>query len=275
MPTQEYYRQSKSERREKKRQLQLYGIVSMVLAASLIVVVGYLYLQISVRNSQHAELENLGQVVAAQKEELAVLRIINPYQYKYAQILSSNEAKQDMLPGWVTRVYPAPEKIGELEGTMDMGAFILDQSKFTLASHESYGLESPDNALYRLNGVLPSETSGRFQIGMHFLFSASSLRGESAISKHASCFARLDVNNKRVIERKIRFNVGRKNNELITGDVMVEKGIHPISVLLYCDEDSYFLGQDVQISMSFREPGSQSFKKSSESIFHLYQRSRS
>ena len=168
MPGQEYYRQSRSERREHQRKVRFYSTSTMLLILALVAVSAFLWLQISAKGEQFIKAEKLETIVAAQEQELTVLRSINPYQYKYAQILSSSEAIQDMLPGWVTRVYPAPEKIGELEAMMDMGAFILDQSKFTLASHKSYGVESPVNALYRLNGVLPTGTSGRYQIGMHF-----------------------------------------------------------------------------------------------------------
>ena len=273
MTTKQYYREGRGYRRTNKKRLTTLYVGLVGLACVVLSLSGIVFVQWKAQKSSDDELTELEALVSAQEKELMVLRGINPYQYKYAQILTSEEASRDMLPGWVTRVYTAPDKIGELGSMMDMGAFILDQSTFTLASHQSYGVESPVNPLYRMNGVLPSNNAGRFQIGMRFSFLHEYSGNEAVMSRYVSCFARLDVNNKRVIEKRIKFNVTKKSNELVTGDVMVERGIHPISAVLYCDDDSSVTGSNVQISMTFREPGAQSFRKSGDSVFHLYKRS--
>lgn len=275
MPTTEYYRYGKGQRRSHEGRLQWYSVTIALLLVTVLVLSAVLWMQTSSHRSKSHKLSALELVLDAQEQELSVLRTINPYQYKYEQILSSKEVTRDMLPGWITRVYPAPNSLAELGSMMDMGAFILDQSKFTLASHESYGVESPVNPLYRLNGVLPSASAGRYQIGMRFAFTGTQSHADTMLSKYASCFTQIVVNNERIVEQRIRLNAGAHNNELITADVVVSKGLHPISVVLYCDSDSFYSGDDVQISMSFREPGAPTFTDSAHSVFHLYQRSRS
>ena len=275
MSNRTYYNDSRGYKRSKRSSVNWISVSLVIMVFVTAGLLGVTLKQWKNQNHQVEEKEELEALVSAQEKELMVLRGINPYQYKYSQILTSNDTTRDMLPGWVTRVYTAPDNLSELGTKMDMGAFILDQSTFTLASHKSYGVESPVNPLYRLNGVLPSGNAGRFQIGVRFTFADTLAGSEPVYSHYVSCYARLDVNNKRVIERRIKFNISKKNNELVTGDVMVEQGIHPISAILYCDDDSTVSGQDVQISMTFREPGAHSFRKSGDSVFHLYKRSRS
>lgn len=214
---------------------------------------------------------NTASVYASNTEsELSVLRALNPYQYKYSQILESSDALQDLMPGWVVRIYKTPQQLTDLSAMMDMGAFVLDESKFTLASHENYGLDSLGNPLYRLNGLIPATMSGRFQIGVKLSFKNRTSKDKALPNLQSACFARVDVNNKRVIEHKIRYFPGNEDDAVLTGNVMVSKGVHPISALLYCDDGSQYSGDDVQISLTFREPGSNTFKNSSESVFHLY-----
>jgi hypothetical protein len=270
MPTREYYVGRKKTRCMTKSQLKWYLILSC--AITIIGVTSVVVLILTKMDNQQLkhQLSNVEQVNVSKESELAVLRTLNPYQFKYSQILKSADVVRDLMPGWITRVYKAPKHIAELKNMMDMGAFVLDQSKFTLSSHESYGLESPENALYRLNGLVPSTMAGRFQIGVRLTFTLSNVKQADLQTKQASCYTRVDMNNRRVIEQKIKFLPGRKEQELLTGDAMVQQGIHPISVLLYCDEDSIYSGDDVQISLTFRDPGSRSFKTSSESVFHIY-----
>ncbi|MDT0595591.1 hypothetical protein [Glaciecola petra] len=275
MPTREYYigkEKPKNKLTTSSKSLYILGVIFVVLG-----VASALFLYKIEMNNQNLqkELNRVEQLNESKESELAILRTLNPYQFKYKQILGSSEIVRDLMPGWIARVYQAPKKISELATMMDMGAFVLDQSKFTLSSHESYGLDTPENALYRLNGLVPASVSGRFQVGMRLAFTLPNVRRAEMETKQASCFARVDVNNKRVIEKKIRFLAGKKEKQLLTGDVMVQEGIHPISALIYCDEDSVYSGQDVQISLTFRDPGSRAFKTSSESVFHLYKQSKS
>lgn len=275
MPTKEYYAGLKRKRKSSMSSNVSVRVACGIMAMLTLASAGWSFKSHSDVNKLQQEIAQASKVGAQKDIELSVLRAINPFQYKYSQLLESTASSQDLMPGWVVRIYKTPNKLSDLSSMMDMGAFILDESKFTLASHENYGLESPGNVLYRLNGLIPSSLSGRFQVGVRLSFGDENLRNVGLPNQQSSCFARVDVNNKRVIESKVRHMYGSKEDALLTGNVVVNKGVHPITALLYCEDDSKFTGKDVQISLTFRDPGSNSFKTSAESVFHVYKHARS
>lgn len=71
-------------------------------------------------------------------------------------------------------------------------------------------------------------------LGVKLSFTNKSNRDRALPNQQSTCFARVDVNNKRVIEHKIRYFPGNEDDAVLTGNVMVTMGVHPISALLYC-----------------------------------------
>ena len=271
----QYYRYSENSSGRSRRKAKWFRHLCVALTVALVATAGFA-LQKSKAHKENAKaFADAIDKIKILEDELVVLRAINPYQFNNSQMLEQAAAEGDLLPGWVTRVYTAPKKIEQLSSMLDLGAFVLDQTKFHLATHLSYGLETPENALYRMNGLVPSESAGRYQIGLLFSFDLANMKESAKLTKQASCFARIDVNNKRVIERKIRFVPGKGDSQLFTGSVAVDKGIHPISAIFYCDDKSYFLGENVAVSITFRAPGELAFKKSADSVFHVYRTRRS
>ena len=243
----------------------LYAVSAIAL-----LLLGLVVFQQQKLGSVKSALQSKKNEVELQKEELDVLRAINPYQYAFEQVIPRAVNDGNIFPGWVTRVFPAPRVPGQALTMMDMGAFILDQKKFNLAVHRSYGLETTQNVLYKMNGLLPSKKPGRYQIGIEFSYD-NSLSGQDIPStKIYSCFARLDVNTKRVIDTNVRFQANRSFEKLITGDISVVVGVHPISASIYCDGDGRIDTRSVQVSMRFREPGQVFLQQNGHAVFHIY-----
>ena len=244
--------------------------LSLCLTLFLAAVSGFSVLQWQKLNTVKSELQAANENVEFQKSELDVLRAINPYQFAFEQVIPRAVNQGDIFPGWVTRVFPAPRVPGQMINMMDMGAFILDQKKFDLAVHRSYGLETNENVLYRMNGLLPSKKKGRFQIGLEFHYDNGINGANLQSTKMHNCFARLEVNAKRVIDAKIRFAANQSLEKLITGDINVIVGVHPIAASIYCDGDGSLNAKSIQISMSFREPGEVFLQQNRHSVFHVY-----
>ncbi len=214
-------------------------------------------------------------LIAIKEAELSVLRALNPFDFEYQQIIESHKVLKDMMPGWVARIYQTPARIEDIDYIMDIGSFLIDESKFTLSAHENYGIDSLPNALYRLNGLLPTTMPGRYQIGVEFDFSMPSSNVHPGVGKGVFCFTSVSVNDQNAIEARVKFRPGQKETKLLTGDLNVSQGIHPISVLLYCENNEQLDSDRIKVSLIFREPGSSSFRSSSESVFHIYKQSRS
>jgi hypothetical protein len=153
----------------------------------------------------------------------------------------------------------------------DLGSFVMNETRFSLSSHKRYGIPQPSKSMYRLNGLFPSYKSGRLQVGVEFYLANNNNEQEKDnMSKICSCYARIDINNKRVIDKKLHMVTRYDNETVLTGEVELEKGVFPISALLYCDEKSDFSGDEVQVSISFRNPGQHSLSTNRYSIFHIY-----
>lgn len=205
------------------------------------------------------------------EQELAILRTLNPYHVESNEIIATAVENVDLFPGWVARVYPIPEGSNNIRLMNDLGSFVMNETRFSLSSHKSYGIPQPSKSMYRLNGLFPSYKKGRLQVGVEF-YVADKDNENSAndTNKVCSCYARIEINNKRVIDKRIRMYTRYEEEAVLTGEVELSKGVFPISAMLYCDEKSDFSGEDVQVSISFRNPGQHSLSASRYSIFHIY-----
>lgn len=206
------------------------------------------------------------------EQELDVLRTLNPYRVESNELIATAVENVDLFPGWIARVYPIPEKHNQIRSQKDVGAFVMNETRFSLSSHKRYGIPQPNKSMYRLNGLFPSYIGGRLQVGVEFyLANENSVMFSDKTSKLCSCYARIDINNKRVIDKKLTLVTRQQKEAVLTGEVTLNKGVFPISAMVYCDERSDFNGDDVQVSISFRNPNQYSLSTNRYSIFHVYQ----
>lgn len=205
------------------------------------------------------------------ENELAILRTLNPYNVGSNEVLAEAVDKADLFPGWVTRVYPLPSSIEQAAFSNDVGSFVMNETRFSLSSHKSYGIAQPSKSMYRLNGLFPNRVKGRLQVGVEFYVKDHAIKATSeSMAKISSCYARIDMNNKRVIDKKIHLMTRFKSEQVLTGSLELNKGLIPISAMLYCDSKSELNGSDIEVSISFRTPEQYNLTTSRYDIFHIY-----
>lgn len=205
------------------------------------------------------------------EEELDILRTLNPYQVESNEVIAHAVQNVDIYPGWVARVYPIPKNSEKALLMNDLGSFVMNETRFSLASHKRYGMPQPSQGMYRLNGLFPSHKQGRLQVGVElYLSNQKGVEQTESSSQICSCYVRIDINKKRVIDKKIHFVTRFEAEKVITGEVELTKGLFPISAVLYCDENSDFTGDEVQVSISFRNPDQYKLTTNRDAIFHIY-----
>jgi len=216
--------------------------------------------------------ENIEQKVEIAKieSELAVLRTINPYKVATNEVIQNAVAKVDLFPGWVTRVYPIPDSVESVNLVTDMGTFVMNETTFSLASHQRYGIKQPSRSMYRLSGLMPSYIKGRHQIGLQLSLEDNGEDDETGSARLGSCYTQVIVNHKRVIDRKLHLISNYDPERVITGEVELDKGLFPISALIYCEQNNHFETEDVNFSISFRDPAQNSLESSRDAVFHIY-----
>lgn len=210
-------------------------------------------------------------IITKFEDELDILRTLNPYQVDSNEVIAHAVQNIDIFPGWVARVYPIPKNSQNVLSMNDLGSFVMNETRFSLASHKRYGMPQPSQGMYRLNGLFPSHKKGRLQVGVElYLASQKGTEQNESSSQICSCYVRIDINKKRVIDKKIHFVTRFEAEKVITGEVELAKGLFPISAVLYCDENSDFTGDEVQVSISFRNPEQYKLTTSRDAIFHIY-----
>jgi len=218
-----------------------------------------------------AQLVVTQQEIQQNNNELAILRTLNPYHVGSNEVLKQAVAKADLFPGWIARVYPIPKNRKNAPYMQDVGSFVLHETRFSLSSHKSYGITQPSKSMYKMNGLFPNHKKGRLQVGVEFyLANSKSKNTKDEMTKICSCYARIDVNQKRVIDSRIHLISKYESDQVLTGDVELSKGLFPISAMFYCDEKSDFNGEDVEVSISFRNPEQYNLTTSRYSVFHIY-----
>lgn len=225
---------------------------------------------------QHkVELLNKEEQIEAFETELSWLRAINPYHGDYQEIEELAVRNNNLFPGWVTRVYPVPDSPNQVMLNHDVGTFVLNETKFSLASHKRYGITEQNKSMYLLNGLLPSMKKGRHQIAIKFAVNnKADLKNNKGVRKIGSCYSKFFVNQKRVIDKRIRFMGGDVSNDLHIGEVSLDLGIYPVSGMIYCDKKSDFSDDEIDISIMFREPSEQVLSASRYNVYHVYKPDR-
>jgi hypothetical protein len=251
---------------EKKGRIYFFSALLTLLALIATVYIGYKKM-----DELNAQLKNRTETIDIYEQELEVLRTINPYQIESNDIVKAAIENSDVFPGWVTRVYSLPASKSMVNKQSDVGSFVMNGTQFTLASHQMHGIEQPIKSMYRLSGLLPSLIKGRHQIGVEFNFEATQDRfDKNTMSKIGSCFAKVVVNHKRVIDKKVNIVSRFSTSQVLTGEVELGKGLFPIDALIYCDEKSDYNDKEVEVSFSFRNPTQQRLSRRSNSVFHIY-----
>lgn len=236
-----------------------------------VVVGGIAVLQWKKASSLSSSLHDKNVLLAQAKDELAILRTLNPYHVGSNEVLAQAVNKADLFPGWITRVYPLPKSIDQAAFGNDVGSFVMNETRFSLSSHKSYGIAQPSKSMYRLNGLFPNRKKGRLQVGVEFYVKNQTINKKSeTMAKISSCYARIDMNNKRVIDKKIHLIPRYESEQVLTGTLELNKGIFPISAMLYCDRKSELNGSDIEVSISFRTPEQYNLTTSRYDIFHIY-----
>ena len=85
-----------------------------------------------------------------------------------------------------------------------------------------------------------------------------------------SCYVRIDINEKRVIDKKVHLMAKYQGEQMISGDVDLAKGLYPISAMMYCEENSEVEGENIQVAISFRNSAQYNLTSSRHSVFHIY-----
>lgn len=242
--------------------------IAMVVFITALAVIGYQWINHKKLKREFTEKEIL---LTALNQELDILRTLNPYNVKSDEILAKAAESVDLFPGWVARVYPVPDKLSDINFTQDLGAFVMNETRFSMASHKRYGMPQPAKSMYRLNGLVPNHNPGRLQVGVQLNFNPQSGKGnQDMMSKTSSCYVRVDVNQKRVIEKRVNVVTRFKYDQVVYGGVELKRGLYPITAMMFCDENSDINGDDVEISISFRNPGEQQLTTSRHNVFHIY-----
>lgn len=209
------------------------------------------------------------------QDELVILRTLSPYQVATTEIIDNAVQNMDLYPGWITRVYPLPDDINDIHTMMDVGSFVLDETFFSLTSHQQHGISHSERALYRLNGLYPSYRSGRHQVGVQVTFTNDKVSTQSALFESANCHLRMEVKDKVIIDTKIRLDSDKNKGKTTMGELLLDKEIVPISTLFFCDKSSNLSSEDIRIAISFRSPGQYSLQSSRNSIYHIYNNEQS
>lgn len=237
----------------------------------LFILAGVIFWQWSNSTKLNEKLSVSQKTIQQNNEELSILRTLNPYHVGSNEVLKQAVAKADLFPGWIARVYPIPTSLEKAQYMQDVGSFVLHETRFSLSSHKSYGITQPSKSMYKINGLYPSHKKGRLQVGVEFYFKNSNATNrKDELTKISSCYARVDINRKRVIDRRLNLISRYESDQVLTGDVELNIGLFPISAMFYCDEKSDFNGEDVEVSISFRNPEQYNLTTSRYSVFHIY-----
>lgn len=220
-------------------------------------------MQKSELNSQLAQAERY-------EQELSILRTLNPYRIGSNEVLAKAVENVDLYPGWIARVYPIPKKASDASLLKDLGSFVLNETRFSLSSHKRYGIPQLNKSMYRLNGLYPNHSDGRLQVAIELDISSENKAASDMANQIHSCYVRIDINEKRVIDKKIHLMAKYQGDQMISGDVDLAKGLYPISAMMYCEENSEVEGENIQVAISFRNSAQYNLTSSRHSVFHIY-----
>ncbi|MCO7223930.1 hypothetical protein [Pleionea sp. CnH1-48] len=244
-------------------------IATVSLAGLAFIVLLVLFYKQSWSNAQlQSKIVELEKEKRIANQELDILRTLSPYPIDTNQSVAESLKDMTLAPGWVARVYPVPNHLDELNNKLDMGSFVLDERQFTLTSHKQYGVKHLGSALYRLNALFPTLSRGRHQIGVQIGLSEAFLNNYSSSLLDVTCYIKVSIDQNQLIDKRIK--LANEKEVILTGELHLEPGTHPISSIFYCDKHSDANGEDIIISLSFRNPGEHSLSNHRNSVYHIY-----
>jgi len=176
------------------------------------------------------------------------------------------ESKIDdhMRPGWIARVLVPPTDPPFELPKSDIGAFVLDEIRFNLLSHEGHGIYQPRSAAYRLTAIYRAEAKGCYQFGIEARMRRFE---ENSALQTRICKFRIYVGTKEIVHKTIKLSPGRPQ-QFVAGLIDLEAGLHPIDIEVFCDLGPNQTGEDVILSITTREPGSSTFVARRDAFMH-------
>ena len=204
------------------------------------------------------------------KQENTIFRTVTPIKSSVPEIIKQAKINKLLVPGWVTRVYNTGMKDSELSASLDLGSFIMNEIRFTLATHKNYGIDNPDKALYQMNGLYVSNVAGSHQVAVN---TEILLRNVNNIKKEytaAECRISVKINHKSILDKHVRLSSDLTHKQVVTGQIELEKGIFPISSKFYCHKVKGINNHGPMFSINFRSPDEFSFKNQGLSVYHIY-----
>lgn len=248
----------------KNRYLKLLVLVVLIFFLTIIFVQ-----QIKLSNS-FEQVNRVTKSLALLEQENTIFRAITPVQSSLPEIITKAVDNKLLVPGWVTRIYSASTGADDSSESMDLGSFIMNETRFTLANHKSHGIETPSRALYRMNGLYVSNAAGKHQVAVNSQLFPQQWKDNREGYVALECFIHISINNENVIHRTIKLSSDRNDKKVVTGQIKLKKGIFPISSKFYCEEGNYFENKEPLFSINFRSPENFSFSNNGLHVYHIY-----
>lgn len=210
-------------------------------------------------------------IISNYEQELAILRTFNPHRSEVNDLIDLAVQNDDILPGWIARVYHLPSSITSINEKNDLGSFVMNGAQFNLGSHKMHGIQQPSKSMYRLNGLLPTQFPGRHQLGVEFNFLYDDNDVRNNVKKVGLCFVQVHIQNNIVINERVVMSSRTETSKLVTGELELGRGVFPIDAVIYCDEKSDFYSRNVEVSFSFRNPHQHRLTKNNDVVHYIHQ----
>ena len=172
--------------------------------------------------------------------------------------------------GWVTRVLEATSRFDDVDADDNVGVFVLDEYAFSMNQHRMHGIELDHLVVYQLDGIYVAETGGIHQMSVQFSVEQSAAFDTGSadeLQRKPVCYARSDVSGNEVFAGRANFVKHLLPTIDIRGDAELARGLHPISMRVFCDAGS--LSPAVKVSFKARAPDSQYLNTADANILHL------
>ncbi|MCB2100628.1 MAG: hypothetical protein KDE22_07145 [Rhodobacterales bacterium] len=161
------------------------------------------------------------------------------------------QAGRDLRPGWIARVFVAPDVPADDLSGDDVGLFVLDEQRFSLTAHEGHMIDQPRLAAYKLNGLYHAEQAGQHQLGLTVKVAGLS---KDAAYQVPVCHLRVSVKDRRIIDRRIVFSPHAAVG-MVDGAIDLDPGLHAAEVVISCALPPGHAGSHVTVTLGDRPPG--------------------